>query len=181
MITIVSGLPRSGTSLTMQMLNAAGYPIYWDREPNCRPANPRGYYEFAGQHTFEVDTTEKLRKLDGSFVKLFPENWPYLLPEFLYRFIYINRPIEAVRASQIEMMRHEGWLHEAKPPEEHLEEVRTERDYALDFLKDYPHLLLQFDDLYNGIAQEQIGKWLDASREQIESMKQCVEPELRHF
>ena len=45
MISIVSGLPRSGTSLMMQMLAAGGMPIMSDeiRAPDTH--NPRGYLE----------------------------------------------------------------------------------------------------------------------------------------
>ena len=46
MITIVSGLPRSGTSLMMQMLAAGGMPILSDGERQADVDNPRGYLEW---------------------------------------------------------------------------------------------------------------------------------------
>ncbi len=45
LITIVSGLPRSGTSLMMQMLHAGGMPVLTDRIRSPDAANPRGYFE----------------------------------------------------------------------------------------------------------------------------------------
>jgi len=46
MITIVSGLPRSGTSLMMQMLAAGGLPVLSDGERAADTDNPRGYLEW---------------------------------------------------------------------------------------------------------------------------------------
>jgi hypothetical protein len=46
MITVVSGIPRSGTSLMMQMLAAGGMTMLTDGQRTPDPNNPRGYYEF---------------------------------------------------------------------------------------------------------------------------------------
>ncbi|MEI9959835.1 MAG: hypothetical protein WDM76_01510 [Limisphaerales bacterium] len=45
-ITVVSGLPRSGTSLMMQMLAAGGMPLLTDAIRKPDEDNPRGYFEF---------------------------------------------------------------------------------------------------------------------------------------
>ena len=45
-ITVVSGLPRSGTSLMMQMLSAGGLPALTDDLREADESNPRGYFEF---------------------------------------------------------------------------------------------------------------------------------------
>ena len=45
-IVIVSGLPRSGTSLMMQMLDKRGIPILTDKKREGDDSNPKGYYEF---------------------------------------------------------------------------------------------------------------------------------------
>ena len=44
-IIIVSGLPRSGTSMTMQMLAAAGVSVVTDGVRKAGEDNPKGYYE----------------------------------------------------------------------------------------------------------------------------------------
>jgi hypothetical protein len=46
MITIVSGLPRSGTSLAMQMLVAGGLTPLVDGQRAADAGNPRGYFEW---------------------------------------------------------------------------------------------------------------------------------------
>ena len=55
MITIVSGLPRSGTSLLMQMLDAGGYPVLCDDQRPPDADNPRGYFEYSPVRRLEKD------------------------------------------------------------------------------------------------------------------------------
>jgi hypothetical protein len=51
-VTIVSGLPRSGTSLMMQMLAAGGMQVLTDGQRTADQHNPRGYFELgAVKHT----------------------------------------------------------------------------------------------------------------------------------
>ena len=45
-VVVVSGLPRSGTSLMMKMLEAGGIPPLTDGEREADQDNPKGYYEF---------------------------------------------------------------------------------------------------------------------------------------
>ena len=69
MITVVSGLPRSGTSLVMQMLAAGGYPILCDEQRSADADNPRGYLEFAPVKALERDATW-LPQAEGKAVKI---------------------------------------------------------------------------------------------------------------
>ena len=45
-IVVVSGLPRSGTSMMMQMLQAGGLEILTDAVRMADASNPKGYLEF---------------------------------------------------------------------------------------------------------------------------------------
>ena len=45
-ITVVSGLPRSGTSMMMKMLEAGGMQILTDNLRTADENNPKGYYEY---------------------------------------------------------------------------------------------------------------------------------------
>ena len=47
MITVVSGIPRSGTSLMMQMMSAGGMPVLTDGQRSADDNNPRGYFELS--------------------------------------------------------------------------------------------------------------------------------------
>jgi len=180
MITVVSGQPRSGTSLTMQMLAAAGYPIYWNRQPNFGPANPRGYYEIENESFNDMPAAEVWQKCEDQFVKVFPHNWMHICQPYEFRIIYLDREPNRVALSQVQMMK----LEEQKKIDtfEELEPItRSWREHCLEQLKGYHHIVLQFDDLFTGAAQEQLGAWLGANPEQIQRMKDCVVPSLRHF
>lgn len=69
MITIVSGLPRSGTSLMMQMLEAGGMPILTDfqREPDVD--NPRGYFEWEPAKLLPKES-HRIDEAEGKAVKV---------------------------------------------------------------------------------------------------------------
>ena len=54
-IIIVSGLPRSGTSMMMKMLDAAGIPIMTDAVRSADVDNPKGYFEFERVKDLEKD------------------------------------------------------------------------------------------------------------------------------
>ena len=71
MITIVSGLPRSGTSLMMQMLHAGGLPVLSDsvRKPNLD--NPRGYLEWERVKQLKKDPS-LIAEAEGKVVKIRP-------------------------------------------------------------------------------------------------------------
>jgi len=45
-IIVVSGLPRSGTSLMMRILQAGGIPVLSDSHRPADINNPRGYFEY---------------------------------------------------------------------------------------------------------------------------------------
>lgn len=108
-VTVVSGLPRSGTSLMMQMLHAGGMPVLTD---DLRPAdrnNPRGYFEFEPVKRLRTDRSW-LPRARGHAVKIIH----LLLRDLLldgslrYRIIFMHRPLDEVLASQRVMLQREG-------------------------------------------------------------------------
>jgi hypothetical protein len=107
MITIVSGLPRSGTSLMMQMLAGGGLPVLSDGERAADIDNPRGYLEW--------ERIKQLPKNPGCIaegedkvVKVISRLLLSLPAEYEYRIIFMQRPLPEVMASQDEMMRRRG-------------------------------------------------------------------------
>ena len=56
-IIVVSGLPRSGTSMMMRMLEAGGVPSLTDAMREADEDNPTGYYEFEPVKSMETDST----------------------------------------------------------------------------------------------------------------------------
>jgi predicted AlkP superfamily phosphohydrolase/phosphomutase/tetratricopeptide (TPR) repeat protein len=105
--TIVSGLPRSGTSLMMQMLALGGVPPLHD---NHRPAdsdNPRGYYEFAPAKNLRMDSSWMPHAV-GRALKLVAQLVPFLPPDPPCRVILMERDLEEVLASQKTMLERNG-------------------------------------------------------------------------
>lgn len=107
MITIVSGLPRSGTSLMMQMLAAGGMPVLTDGKRQADTDNPRGYYEW-----------ERIKQLpkepiciddaEGKAVKVVSQLLFALPAGHDYQILFMERPLTEVVASQAEMIRRRG-------------------------------------------------------------------------
>lgn len=107
MITIVSGLPRSGTSLLMQMLAAGGIPILTDGERAPDTDNPRGYYEWERIKQLPRDPG-CIADAEGKVVKVISQLLLSLPQGRDYRVIFMQRPLPEVLASQDEMIRHRG-------------------------------------------------------------------------
>jgi hypothetical protein len=103
MITIVSGLPRSGTSMMMQMLAAGGMPILGDTERRDE-SNPRGYYEWPDITMFPL-YPKIIAQAEGKAVKLTSNFLCFLPPEFEYKIILMERPLAEVLASMEKMQR----------------------------------------------------------------------------
>ncbi len=108
-ITIVSGLPRSGTSLMMQMLTAGGVPPLTDDLRAADQSNPRGYLEFEPVKKLRTDRSW-LDQARGKSVKVIHLLVPELPVDgaYAYRVIFMERPIEEVLASQRTMLARQG-------------------------------------------------------------------------
>ena len=104
---VVSGLPRSGTSMMMQMLEAGGVPVLTDgvREPD--EDNPKGYYELEAVKGTRRDVSW-LSQATGKAVKIV-SMLLYELPEDRqYKVIFMRRDMGEVLASQRAMLRRRG-------------------------------------------------------------------------
>jgi hypothetical protein len=102
-IVIVSGLPRSGTSMMMQMLAAGGIQAYTDRRRQADEDNPRGYFEHDQATNLHRDAAW-LPKVRGKAVKIVAHLLPYLPPGEQYRIVFLHRNLEHVVASQRAML-----------------------------------------------------------------------------
>jgi len=107
MITIVSGLPRSGTSLMMQMLAAGGMTILTDQERRPDADNPRGYYEWEPAKLLPKQP-ELIDQAEGKAVKVVSQLLMSVPEGHEYKVIFMERPLPEVLASQDEMLRRRG-------------------------------------------------------------------------
>jgi hypothetical protein len=104
MITIVSGLPRTGTSMTMQILEAGGMSILSDHVRKADISNPKGYYEFEMVKELKNGNTEWLSKAEGKAVKIISPLLFYLPQRYVYRVIFMLRDLDEVLRSQNKML-----------------------------------------------------------------------------
>ncbi|HEY4283366.1 MAG TPA: alkaline phosphatase family protein [Chthoniobacterales bacterium] len=138
---LVSGLPRSGTSLMMQMLEAGGMSIMTDREREADASNPRGYYEW--EEIKKIGTNPELlddENLTGRAIKCITMLLPKLPLKHDYKVIFMTRPIEEVFASQKEMMTRLGTKGANLDPEQLQRGLRTHTDEASAWLRRVPHI-----------------------------------------
>ena len=123
--TIVSGLPRSGTSLMMQMLRAAGMDLMHDGKREADEDNLEGYWEWE-----EIKSLKKnprlIEQADGKVIKVISALLPQLPPRHQYRVIFMKRPVQEVVDSQWKMIERRG----QNPVSEKQHLIQTQQTHA---------------------------------------------------
>ena len=107
-IIVVSGLPRSGTSMMMRMLEAGGQAVLIDGIRTADEDNPNGYYEFEKVKQLDKGDTKWLSEARGKAVKVISALLTSLPPDYHYKVLFMNRKIEEILASQRKMMTRHG-------------------------------------------------------------------------
>lgn len=164
-IIIVSGLPRSGTSMAMKMLEAGGIPPLTDQVRQADTDNPKGYYEFERVKKLPDGDTAWLADAEGKAVKVIAALITHLPPDHEYRVLFMRRKIDEVLASQSKMLENRGEEPKIDDAamgtlfEKHLRQVRA-------WMNSQPNLLyLDLD--YNALVADpaayvhQINQFLD--------------------
>jgi LPS sulfotransferase NodH len=172
LITIVSGLPRSGTSLMMQMLAAGGLTPLTDEIRGSDADNPRGYLEWEPIKRLPADPGV-IAAAAGKAVKVISTLLLHLPQNYGYRVVFLRRPLAQVLASQAEMMRRRGLSGPSTPPaqmeqalEAHLRAVAgwlRERPGIAVHRVDYPELVAD-PVQHAGEIAEFLGGGLDAAQ-----------------
>ena len=107
-VTVVSGLPRSGTSMMMKMLEAGGLSAVTDGLREADTDNPRGYYELERVKRLRDGDVTWVAEAHGHAVKVISELLRYLPADHDYRVIFMRRDLDEVLASQRRMLAHRG-------------------------------------------------------------------------
>jgi Sulfotransferase family len=108
-VTIVSGLPRSGTSMLMNMLDAGGMPILADAVRAADADNPRGYFEFERVKSLGTDPDRRwVREARGKALKVISHLLKELPPDNQYRIVFALRNLDEVVRSQNTMLGRRG-------------------------------------------------------------------------
>ena len=107
MIIVVSGLPRSGTSMMMKMLEATGIDVLTDDVREADEDNLKGYYEYEKVKRLQKDNSW-ISEAENKAIKVISYQLRYLPPEYNYSIIFMLRSIKEVLASQQKMMQRRG-------------------------------------------------------------------------
>ena len=107
-IIIVSGLPRSGTSMMMKMLEAGGIPPLTDKLRTADNDNPKGYYEFERVKQMDKGDTGWVAQAQGKVVKVISALLKYLPASYNYQVIFLRRHMSEILASQRKMLINRG-------------------------------------------------------------------------
>jgi hypothetical protein len=131
-IYIVSGLPRSGTSMMMKMLEAGGLEILTDNIRAADDDNLQGYYELERVKQLKEGDTAWVSDAQGKVIKVISALLEHLPPGFSYKVIFMEREMMEILASQRKMLERRG--KPGNPAEDgkfaelygkHLEKVRA--------------------------------------------------------
>jgi hypothetical protein len=104
-VIVVSGLPRSGTSMMMKMLDATGLPIMTDHERTADGDNPKGYFEYERVKNLGEETDKSwVRDARGKVLKVISHLLEALPDDNFYRVILMRRDFDEIIASQNKML-----------------------------------------------------------------------------
>jgi hypothetical protein len=139
LITVVSGLPRSGTSLMMQMLAAGGLEPLVDgiRQPD--EDNPRGYFEYEPVKSLRQDASW-MPLAAGKVVKIVHVLLTALPPDFDYRIVMMHRHPQAVLASQRKMLERNGKPLAPIPPERMMAAYASQMESVGNWVRAQPNM-----------------------------------------
>ncbi len=107
-VIVVSGLPRSGTSMMMRMLEAGGVELIIDGIREANVDNPKGYYEFERVKKLPEGDVTWLKEAPGKAVKIISALLQHLPPKYTYRVLFMRRNMEEILASQRKMLLRRG-------------------------------------------------------------------------
>ncbi len=172
-VVIVSGLPRSGTSMAMKMLAAGGMELVVDNVRTADEDNPKGYYEDERvKDLAEMEDKEWLRAARGKVLKVVSSLLNHLPADNSYKVVFMRRNLHEVLASQIKMLdrRNEESHTEdedlLKMYQSHLEKVQ----FQLRFRPYFDALYVNYSDVVAEPVREArriaefLGGGLDAER-----------------
>jgi len=181
-VVVVSGLPRSGTSMAMKMLEAGGVPLVQDGLRTADEDNPKGYFEDERVKNLAADRDKDwLRDARGRAVKVIA----YLLKDLPltcnYKVLFMNRDIREVLASQAKMLERRGERSETGEDrmigiyEQDLERAR----FLLRYRPCFESLHLDYKDILERPREsaERIRSFLGMPLD-VEKMIEAVDPSL---
>lgn len=149
-VIVVSGLPRSGTSMAMKMLQAGGLELVVDEVREADIDNPKGYFEDERvKDLAEATDLSWLKEARGKVIKVVSSLLNYLPTGNMYKVVFMLRDLHEVLASQSKMLERRGEVHEATDDDmlelyrNHLEKV----EFQLRFRRNFDALRVDYPDV----------------------------------
>ncbi len=181
-IIIVTGLPRSGTSMMMQILEKGGLQIFTDEVRKADENNPKGYFEYEGVKSLKR-ASSWLKDVRGKAIKIVVPVIQYLpsLEHIDYRVIFVERKIDEIMASQKSMLKSIGKtnklcdssLRKILSQQVHLTKIILALKEIPTFYVDYNETLIKPEEISN-----KINKFLGSSLN-VSSMIEAIIPALK--
>ena len=181
-IIIVSGLPRSGTSMMMKMLEAGGMPPLTDQIRTPDDDNPKGYYEFERVKKLDKGDTAWLPEAEGKAVKVISQLLKYLPPDYDYKVVFMRRHIDEILASQKKMLTNRGEDPDRISDEELAELFEKHLNHVLHWLEEQPHFTTLYIEYRDALSDPQtvatqVNDFLNGKLE-VAEMTAVVDPAL---
>jgi len=181
-VTLVSGLPRSGTSMMMRMLAAGGMPVVTDNIREANEDNPNGYFELEKIKELDKDDTW-LKNEKGKAIKAIAALLPQLPRNIFYYVIFMQRDMDEILASQRKMLERRGTADKADVSDDIMAaKYETYLKATCKWLEQQEHFHV-IHVHYNGILRdplglaERINAFLGSSLD-ARKMAQVVDPNL---
>ena len=181
-IVIVSGLPRSGTSMMMKMLEAGGLPVIIDGLRAADKDNPEGYYELERVKELDKGDTAWVGEAQGKGVKVISALLEHLPAAYNYRVIFMHRRIEEILRSQRKMLEHRGEATDAVSDAEIADLFAKHVTKVLTWARSRPNFVVLEVD-YNAMLQDplpyvqSINQFLD-NKLDARAMSEIINPDL---
>lgn len=180
-VIIVSGLPRSGTSMMMKAIDAGGIEPLIDHVRRADEDNPKGYYEFEPVKKTKEDASW-LADAPGKVVKMVYRLLYDLPGTYQYRVVFMQRDLSEVLASQKKMLQRSGKSGGAVPDEQMAALFAAELDKCRKWLSEQPHfkvLFINHRDMINHPQApcEAVDAFLDGGLD-VHAMAETVDPNL---
>ncbi len=181
-IVVVSGLPRSGTSMAMRMLEAAGFDIVVDGVREADEDNPKGYFELERvKDLADENDWSWLGGAKGKAIKIISYLLKELPDDYNYKVLFMRRDLREVLASQAKMLERRGETNDADDERmvELYENDLWKANYLLKNNSRFDTLMVSYRDVLDDPLTEarRINKFLGGNRD-AETMAAAVDPTL---
>ncbi len=183
-LIVVSGLPRSGTSMMMRMLHAGGMPLVQDDKRAADEDNPRGYFEDARVKKLKDDNGWlQDPTLAGQGVKIISLLLYNLPPGRLYRVIFMERRMEEVLASQKKMLERQGMGSDGIPDEIMDHKFRAHLSGLRGWIEENQDIMCLRVSYHDAVADplacaRRVAEFVDPLELDVDAMAGAVDPSL---